>query len=392
MHISRRRLITAFSSLPAASLLRAAGQQDQQATAPQDQGAPAFSSSVKVVNVFATVRDKKGQIVKNLTKDDFMLDEDGRAQKIKYFSQESNLPLTLGLLVDTSGSMRRVLEDERVASRRFFQQVLRPDRDLAFVIHFDWEVELLEDLTADRDKLDRAIDALQEGDRRQQQRQQQGGQYPGGGSPGGYPGGGYPGGGYPGGGYPGGGRRPRGGRGGMGGGTDLYDAVYLGANDIMTKQKGRKAIVLMSDGEDTGSKTTLAAAIESSLRSDTLVYSILIRDSENGFGGVGFGVPGMGRRGGMGYPGGGGFDRPDGKKVMQQLAQETGGRFFEVSKRLPVEKVFEAIQEDLRNQYSIGYSSDAEKDAGSYYRRIHLMAKNKNLVVTAREGYYPGAV
>ncbi len=390
MHITRRSLITALSCFPAASLLRAAGQQDQQTAPQQDQGAVSFSSDVNVVNVFATVRDKKGQIVKNLTKDDFLLDEDGRAQQIKYFSQESNLPLTLGLLVDTSGSMRRVLEDERIASRRFFQQVLRADRDLAFVIHFDWEVELLEDLTANRDKLDKAIDELQMGDRQQQQQQtQQGGQYPGGGAPGGYPGGG--------GGYPGGGGRRRGGGGGRGGrgggGTDLYDAVYLGANDIMTKQKGRKAIILMSDGEDTGSKTSLASAIESSQRSNTLVYSILIRDSETGFPG-GLGMPGgMGRRGGMGYPGGGGggYDRPDGKKVMQQLAQETGGRFFEVSKRLPVEKVFEAIQEDLRNQYSIGYSSDAGKDAGAYYRRIHLMAKNKNLVVTSREGYYPGA-
>ena len=221
MHITRRSLITALSCFPAASLLRAAGQQDQQTAPQQDQGAVSFSSDVNVVNVFATVRDKKGQIVKNLTKDDFLLDEDGRAQQIKYFSQESNLPLTLGLLVDTSGSMRRVLEDERIASRRFFQQVLRADRDLAFVIHFDWEVELLEDLTANRDKLDKAIDELQMGDRQQQQQQtQQGGQYPGGGAPGGYPGGG--------GGYPGGGGRRRGGGGGRGGrgggGTDLYDA------------------------------------------------------------------------------------------------------------------------------------------------------------------------
>lgn len=389
MQVSRRSLLTALSCLPAARLLHAI---QQDAGAQSKDGQPAtFSSDVNVVNVFATVRDKKGQIVKNLTKDDFLLDEDGRPQPIKYFSQESNLPLTLGLLVDTSGSMRNVLEEERSASRRFFEQVLRPDRDVAFVIHFDFEVELLEDLTANRDKLDRAIDALQIGNRNQQQQQQQGGQYPGGG----YPGGGYPGGGYPGGGYPGGNRRGgRGGRGGGGGGTNLYDAIYLGANDIMSKQKGRKAIILMSDGEDTGSKTSLASAIEASLRADTLVYSILIRDNNESFlGPVQMG--GLGRnRGGMGGPGGypGGSNRPDGKKVMQQLAQETGGRFFEVSKRQPVDKVFEQIQEDLRNQYSIGYSSDAAKDAGSYYRRIHLTAKNKNQTVTAREGYYPGSV
>jgi VWFA-related protein len=368
--------------LPAARLLRAIEQQD--AGAQSKDGQPAtFSSDVNVVNVFATVRDKKGQIVKNLTKDDFLLDEEGRPQTIKYFSQESNLPLTLGLLVDTSGSMRNVLEEERSASRRFFEQVLRPDRDVAFVIHFDFEVELLEDLTANRDKLDRAIDQLQIGNRNQQQQQQpQGGQYPGGG--------------YPGGGYPSGGQRRGRGGGGGGGGTNLYDAIYLGANDIMSKQKGRKAIILMSDGEDTGSKTSLASAIEASLRADTLVYSILIRDNNESFlGPVQMGGRGMGRnRGGMGGPGGypGGVNRPDGKKVMQQLAQETGGRFFEVSKRLPVDKVFEQIQEDLRNQYSVGYSSDAAKDAGSYYRRIHLTAKKKDLAVSAREGYYPGSV
>ena len=393
MQLSRRHLLAALSAFPASRLLRAAEQQAAAAAqTPQSQDNPAtFSSDVNVVNVFATVRDKKGQIVKNLTKDDFLLDEDGRPQSIKYFSQESNLPLTLGLLVDTSGSMTRVLNDERSAARSFFDQVLRPDRDLAFVIHFDFEVELLEDLTSDRVKLMKAIDELEIGNRRQQQ-QQQGGQYPNGGG-GGYPGGGYPGGGYPGGGggYPGGGRR----RGGGGqGGTDLYDAVYLGGNDIMTKQKGRKAMILLSDGEDTGSRETLSAAIESAQRADTLVYTILIRDSESGFSGPMMGGRGMGRRTGMGYPGGGypgggGNGRVDGKKVMQQLAQETGGRFFEISKSHPVDKIFQAIQEDLRNQYSIGYSSDAGKESATYYRKIHLTAKKKDLTVTAREGYYP---
>src|SRR5215469_6233375 len=192
MDLSRRSLLSAFSLMPAARLLL--GQEPAGQTA-QPQQPPAFSADVKVVNVFATVRDKKGAIVKNLTQNDFVVEEDGRPQVVKYFSRESNLPLTLGLLIDTSGSVRTVLNDERTASYKFFDLILREDRDLAFVIHFDHEVELLQDLTPSRAKLEKALDELQVDQGNQQQQQQGGG------------GGGYPGGGYPGGGYPGGGQR-----------------------------------------------------------------------------------------------------------------------------------------------------------------------------------------
>ena len=179
MNLSRRSLLSAFTLLPAAHWLR--GQQPPSAPgaapaaaapsqqAPPAQGAapaapgqppPTYSAEVKVVNIFATVRDKKGQIVKDLNKDDFALDEEGHPQVIRYFAREIDLPLTLGLLVDTSGSQRNVLNDERDASRRFFDQVLREDRDLAFLIHFDKEVELLEDLTPSRAKLEKALDEL----------------------------------------------------------------------------------------------------------------------------------------------------------------------------------------------------------------------------------------
>jgi VWFA-related protein len=367
--ISRRHLLAALPLLPAVRLLRA-----------QETQNPSFSADVKVVNLFATVRDKKDQIVKGLTKDDFVLDEDGRPQTIRYFSQESNLPLTVGLLVDTSGSTRRVLPDERAASESFLRQVLRPEKDRAFVIHFDFDVELLQDLTGSRELLQKALDELET----PSQNRQRGGNTSGQGGGGGYPGGGGGGVGFPGGGigfprgrrggYPrGGGGYPRGGgQGRGGGGTKLYDAVYLGADEIMRKQTGRKALILLSDGEDQGSKTTLSTAIETAQRADTLVYTILFVDpAMSGFGG-------LGRRGG--------FDRPDGKKVMQQFARETGGRFFEVGKKMPIEKVFAAIEEDLRNQYSIGYTP--EGTASGAYRHIHLVAKQKGLLVTAREGYY----
>jgi VWFA-related protein len=381
---TRRGWLAALTLIPAAGVLH--GQ--QQDSEPAKSGTTTFSTGVKVVNLFATVRNKKGEIVRDLTKDDFELDEDGRSQQIRYFSQESNLPLTLGLLVDTSGSQRRVLNDERSASFRFLEQVLREDKDLAFVLHFDFEVELLQDLTSSRAKLERALDLLQVAS----PQQQQGGQYPNGG--GGYPGGGggnvgigLPGGiGFPGGRRRGGGQQPypRGGQQSRrGGGTCLYDAIVLAADELMRKQQGRKALILLTDGVDTGSKLTLSQAVEAAQRSDTLVYSILFSDA-SAYGNGGFG--GLSRRGG--YPGGGGMNLPDGKRVLQQISRETGGRFFEVSKTLPIEKVYSAIEEDLRNQYSLGYSPDRTEEERGYHR-IHLVTKRKELVVQTREGYYP---
>jgi len=356
-------------------------------------GQPKYSSDVNVVNLFATVRNKNGKIVKDLTKDDFVLDEEGHPQTIKYFSQESNLPLSLGLLVDTSGSQRNVLSDERSASYQFFDQILREDRDLAFVLHFDFEVELLQDFTASRKALQQALDQLQIG-QRLQQRQGQGQGGNGGGSPqggnypqgGGYPGGGYPGGGYPGGGYP---RGQGGGQGGgrRGGGTDLYDAILLASEDLMSKQKGRKALILLTDGVDTGSKTTLFQAIASAQKADCLAYSILFSDSE-AYNSPVFSGPGMGRRrmGGP-YPGGGGYETGNGKKVLEQISRETGGRFFQVSHSHPLDKIYAEIQEELRNQYSIGYTPTDQSEKGVYHH-IHLTTKQKNMTVVTREGYY----
>ena len=382
--------------LPAARLL--AGRQTQGGAPTASNTAaegtqPKFSSDVNVVNLFVTVRDKQGKIVKDLTKDDFLLDEEGKPQTIKYFSIESNLPLYLGLLVDTSGSQRTVLNDERSASYKFFDQILREDRDLAFVLHFDFEVELLQDFTSSRKDLEKALDQLQVSQRLQQRQQGQGqgggGGYPGGGG-GGYPGGGYPGGG--GGGYPtGGGQRPR-------GGTDLYDAILLASDELMAKQKGRKALVLLTDGVDTGSKSTLFQAIESAQKSDTLVYSVLFEGTES-YSPLSRGGPGMGgRRGGMGRMpmpgggGGGGYDRGNGKKVLEQIARETGGRFFQVSHSHPIDKIYAEIEEDLRSQYSLGYTPDPPALTG-VYKHVHLVANNKikkdkDLVVVTREGYY----
>jgi VWFA-related protein len=346
--LTRRGFV--WSAVSAARLLRA--QKDT-----------TFTADVKVVNVFATVRDKQGRIVQNLTKDDFALSEDGRPQVIKFFSQESNLPLTLGLLVDTSMSQRRVLGQERTASERFLQQVLRVDQDRAFVIHFDHDVELLQDLTSSRKELDAALAQLE---LPQEQRQR----------------GGW---GGPGGGRGPGGRGSGGPRGGHGGGTSLYDSVLLASDELMKKQSGRKALIMLTDGVDNGSKVSLSSAIESAQRADTLVYSILFSDRD-AYGGGGFGGGGMGGRGrgGRGGPPRRQEERPDGKKILQRLSKETGGGFFEVSKKQTIDKIYDQIQEELRNQYSLGYTPDA----GSGYRKIQLTVKKKDLIVQTRDGYY----
>lgn len=340
----------------------------QQAATSNNDQPPSLKVTVKVVNVPATVRDKHGKIINNLGQDDFLLEEDGHPQTVRYFARETDLPLTLGLLVDTSLSQRRVLEQERHASYSFLDQMLHQSKDAAFVIHFDHEVELLQDLTADRQKLESALQSLQIG--QNDPGNNNGGNQ--GGNAGGYPGG-----------------RGQGHHHGFGGGTELYDAAYLASDELMKKQQGRKALIILSDGVDRGSKESLLTAIETTQKADTVVYSILFKDDDEGFGGGGFGRGGYG--GGMGrHRGGSRFpqeSRPDGKKILEQISKETGGRMFEVSKKQPIEKIYEAIEEDLRNQYNLGYTPDPADAEGSYHK-ISLKTRQKDLVVQAREGYY----
>lgn len=347
---------------------------------PPEQPVPTMSVQVKVVNVFATARDKHGKIINDLSKDDFTVTEDGRPQTLHYFARETDLPLTLGLLVDTSMSQRRVLGEERTASESFLAQVLREDKDKAFVIHFDREVELLQDLTSSHEKLRAALESLET----PQFTRASGGTSPSGG------GGSDP------------DPDPSSGRGqgrhrGGGGGTALYDAVYLASNELMEKQQGRKALIVLSDGVDIGSKENLEEAIESAQRANTLVYSILFKDDEaygngGGLGRAGISIPGMGGPG-MGRGGRGGSRRPpeqhaDGKKVLERISKETGGRMFEVSKKDPVDQIYSQIQEELRNQYSLGYTPDRGGAAESGYHKIQVVAKKKDVTVQAREGYY----
>lgn len=334
---------------------------------PQE-GQPKIAVDVKTVSVLATVRDKHGKIIPNLVKNDFVLEEDGRPQTINYFAHESDLPLRLGLLVDTSLSQRKVLDDERSASYSFLDQLLRQDKDLAFVIHFDKEVELLQDFTPSRPKLQEALQKLST-----PQFEGGGGTNSGGGS--------------------GGGR----GRGGhtRGGGTLLYDAIFLASDELMSKQQGRKALIILSDGVDRGSKETLAEAIATAQRADTIIYSILFADEEEAsrHGGFSMGGPMGGSRGGMGGGRGGRYprqeERPDGKRILEQISKETGGQLFKASKKETVDKIYAEIQEDLRNQYSLAYTPDKGDTVG--YHKIQLVVpKQKDLIIQARDGYYFG--
>src|SRR5580704_2638120 len=346
--------------------------------APQAPSSPVTTIpvDVKVVTLPVTARDKKGKIVRDLTKDDFELQEDGKPQSIRYFSQETNLPLTVGLLVDTSMSERDNIDRERSASRSFLDQMINRPVDRAFVIHFDREIELLQDLTSDHAKLEKAVGLIET----QQSVESTPANDQGSGSH----------------------------RGGRGGGTKLYDAIFLACDEITKKQTGRKAIVVLTDGEDRGSQETVNSAIEAAQKAETVVYAIYIgghEDHDYGFN------PGMGRRGGYpgggypggrypgggypggGYPGGGNYprqqdNRPNGKKTLQRIAQETGGRYFEAKKKDSVDDIYAQIAEELRTQFMLGYTPPKDQQSG--YHSIHLTAKKKDLEVQTRAGYYSG--
>jgi VWFA-related protein len=227
------------------------------------------------------------------------------------------------------------------------------EKDQAFIIHFDREVELLQDLTSSHKKLQSALDHLDEPS------------------------------------FSNGGGNSGGRRGYGGGGTLLYDAVYLASNELMKKQQGRKALIILSDGVDNGSKESLLAAIESAQRADTVVYSILFSDEQSFASPGGFGGMGRGGWGGMARGGGSRFpreERPDGKKILERISKETGGRLFEVSKKQAIDEIYSQIEDELRNQYSLGYTPGA--DSGPGYHKIVLTTKHKDDVVQTRQGYY----
>ncbi len=317
-------------------------------------------AEAKLVTVPVAVRDKKGVLVKTLGKGDFALSVDGQVRQIRYFDKDDNLPLTLGLLVDTSMSQRAVLDEEREASTAFLETMLTTHggevKDKAFVIEFAHEANLLQDVTDGKGKLQAALKQIDADGRDQQTTPDEGGW---------------------------GDRRGHGGRGGHGG-TVLYDAVYLSGNELMAKQQGRKALVILSDGDDRGSQETLAKAIEAAQRVDTVIYAIYFKGQDFG-GGGGYGGGHGGRR-----DGGGGESRVDGKKVLARMCEETGGRLFEVKGKETVAAIYGEIGEELRSQYRLGFSPTAADAEDGYHRiEVTVPAEAKDRV-QARDGYYLG--
>jgi VWFA-related protein len=285
--------------------------------------------NVNLVNVLCTVHNKAGGLIGNLEKTDFTVFEDGKQQEIKYFTRETDLPLTIGLLVDTSSSQERLIDTERNAAHQFFTRVLRP-KDEAFLIQFGAEADLLQDSTSSPKLLLDGLNQLRLS-------------------------------------VPTGGLHP--------GpvptmqnlaGTILYDAVYLAANEKLRTEVGRKAIVVITDGVDTGSKISRDKSIEAALKADSIIYSIFYQD-----------VAAYGP-----FGGGGG-----GRGELQRMSAETGGKVFDVDRKHTLDEAFREIQEEMRSQYSIGYTPTNSKKDGTF-RKLEIRVSNKDNKVQTRKGYY----
>ena len=393
------------ASLAALLLLSAAGSasllaqppvaaQPGPSTSPAEQAAvPTLSVDARLVNIPVVVHDKKGALVQNLSKDNFVLMVDNELQTIRYFNRDTDLPLTIGLLFDVSMSQRDALDDERAASFSFLDDTLNApaDRDKAFIVQFARQTDLLQDVTSSKPKLQAGLKQLETsatgGDSSVTQVNS---------------------------GSDSGNTSDSSSRARRGGGTTLYDALFLSSDELMSKQTGRKAVIILSDGVDSGSKESLSSSIEAAQRADTIVYAIYFkgRETSGGFeqdrgrqGGGGY----PGGRGGGGYPGGGGGypgsrgggqgrqpetlpSHPDGKKILQRMADETGGGLFEVSKKETIADIYKQIGDELRAQYRLGYTPDKETSSDGYHRiDLSLSASSpKNLFLQTRDGYYSG--
>lgn len=293
---------------------------------------PTIKVDVDIVNVLCSVRNKSGGLIANLAKDDFSIFENGQKQEIRYFARETDLPLTIGLLVDVSLSQERLIEEERRAAYQFFSAVLGP-KDLAFLISFGKDSELLQDYTNSRKLLQKGLDELRVN-------------APVGGlQPGPVPTM----------------NTPR--------GTVLFDTVYLASAEQLKGQVGRKALVILTDGVDQGSRYKLEDAIKAAQRADAIVYGIYYADP-----------------GAYGYGGFGSFGTPS-DRDLKRLAEDTGGRVLRVDRKHTLQEIFKEIQEEMRSQYAIGYSpTNSTKDGG--FRKLDIKVASKDYKVQARKGYF----
>jgi VWFA-related protein len=323
MLISRRLFLGQLAALPCARA--------------QD---PVFSADSRVVTLYASVHDANARLIPDLNKEDFILREEGVEVEIRYFSREADLPLTIGLMIDTSRSQFSILERERRGAYAFLERVLRPDRDRAFVTKFDVKVTPLCPPTANPGALQKGLAKADLPLKKNVKKNPK--------------------------------DEPR--WLDIAPGTKLRDAVVQESDRVMQKARGRKALLLFTDGDDHGSRTTLDEAIEHAQRSETLIYSIHYPDPR-------------------GYPkamtdAATGLKLPvvRGTRALGALAERTGGRFFSVTAKTPLEQVLDEIQVELRTQYSIGFVPAA--NTSGEFRRLALQVKKDGLVARSRDGYY----
>jgi VWFA-related protein len=284
-----------------------------------------FKVQVGLVNQFVTVRDKHNALVTDLTKDDFHVYEDGKEQKIEFFAKELNLPLTMGLLIDTSGSMERMLPAEQGTASGFLERVMKKG-DLTALISFDQDADLLTDFTDNTRELERGLSRARINEPYAPV------------TPGTVPN-----------------RAPR--------GTVFYEAIFDVSREKLASEVGRKAIVVLTDAVDEGSRVRLEEAIEAAQRVDAVVHILLISDPRFVF-----------------YQG-------SGAGVARKIADETGGRMIEVRGEKNLNAAFDQIIEELRSQYSLGYyPSNTVRDG--HFRKIKIDVSKQDLKVLARKGYY----
>jgi VWFA-related protein len=326
--------LTAMSVVPALAQASAPSKPADAQQSDTEKSDQTLKVNVNVVGVFFNVKDKHGALIPNQTKDDFEVFEDSQPQTIKYFTAESNLPLTLGILIDTSGSQLRVLDMEKEVGGAFLRQVLT-DKDEAFVMDFDVQSELVQDYTRDVHRLQSALNKVKINS-----------------------------GVSSGSGIPGLGQGPVPIHNAPG--TVLYDAVYLSATEMLSKEVGRKAMILLTDGEDEGSKLKIKDAIEAAQKADAIVYVLLCADRGGYY------------SSGMVYTGEG---------AMHTLTEPTGGRVINVGNKFDkLREAFDQIAAELRSQYNIGYTStNTVLDGG--YRKLQIKSKQGYKIQT-RAGYY----
>ena len=301
--------ITVLTITSVLLLLPTAAAQQEPTPGPPDQ---TITIDVDLVNVLFSVSDKRGRLYTELTKDGLRVYEDGELQTITNFSSETDLPLTVALLVDTSGSIRDKLRFEQEAAIEFFYSTLRRRTDQAMLVTFDSGVDLLQDFTDNPETLANAVRKIR-----------------------------------------------------AGGGTSLYDAIFLAVNEKMAGEPGRKVLIVISDGDDNASRISMTETMEMAQKNDVVVYTISTNSTAH-----------FGTR-----------EQQRGDRTLRTFAEDTGGRAFFPFKLEELAVSFEDISKELRSQYTLAYVPTNRIRDGSY-REIKVEARNRDYRVKARKGYY----